>query len=543
MSSHADLIITNANVYTMDAAHPRARAIAISDGRILATGEGDTIDALAGSGTRIIDAGGRLVLPGFQDTHIHLMESGIAFSNGVDLAPAKGIADLQKLLREQADKTRGELWVLGLGWEPALFLGLGLDRHALDPVVDDRPVFLMAADGHNAVINTAALRELGLNADSPNPPNGEIARDQSGEPTGMLHEDAIWEIHSRLPALSRQQRQAGTKFGAAHANRHGITGVLDAMVSEDFMRTYTELDQAGELTLRVAATSKVFPHDSLDGAMERLKHIRETYRTDRVYMHSAKFFLDGVMENGTAAMLEDYASGGNAPIMFDEPLLRQLMVAFDRERFQLHLHTIGDRAVRVALDGIEAARDANGVWPALHQLAHIECIHPDDIPRFRELETVANWQPLWACPDEASKLALGRVGAQRGRYIYALNSVIETGAPYAISSDWFVSTLNPFEIMQVAVTRQHPDHAPDGPALCDNECIDVETVVRGYTINAAAGAWRSHSTGSLRPGKCADLIVLDQDIFNVSRYQIGNTKVLLTLLDGEEVHRADDFDA
>ncbi len=543
MGANADLIISNANIYTMDATRPRSRALAIKDGRILAVGEIDCIGNLAGSDTRTMDAGGRLVLPGFQDTHIHLMDSGMAFSTGVDLASANNISDLQELVRKQARKNRGELWVRGLCWDPGLFIGLGLDRHALDRAERDRPVFLMAADGHNAVINSAAIRELDLSTDTPNPPNGEIVRDKNGEPTGMLQEDAIWWVQGQLPKLSQQQRQDGVVFGAAHANRHGITGVIDAMASEGFMQTYTGLDREGKLTVRVAATSKVFPDDSLDDAMQRLKHIRETCRSERVYMHSAKFFLDGVMENGTAAMLEDYETGGNAPIMFDEMLLRQMLVEFDRERFQLHMHTIGDRAVRVALDGIEAARAANGPWPALHQLAHMQSIHPDDIPRFRELGALANWQPLWACPDGASKLALDMIGSKRGRYMYAVNSVVKTGAPYAISSDWFVSTLNPFEIMQVAVTRQNPQSGPSGPALCEKERIDVESVVRGYTTNAAAGAWRSQSTGSLSPGKCADVIVVDRDIFNIPPTEIGRTEVLLTLLDGREVYRSDNFDA
>jgi predicted amidohydrolase YtcJ len=230
--------------------------------------------------------------------------------------------------------------------------------------------------------------------------------------------------------------------------------------------------------------------------------------------------------------------------MFELDHLESLFKALDADRFQLHIHTIGDLAVRVALDGIEAARQANGPWPALHQLAHIQVIDPSDIPRFRELGAVANFQPLWAVPDPANiDVALPMVGKLRGRWMYAVQSVIESGAPYAISSDWAVSTLNPFEIMQVAVTRQNPEDGPGGAAFIPEERLDVETVVKGYTTNAAAAAWRAQDTGSLSPGKCADLIVLDRDIYRIPAHEIGDTRVLMTLLGGEAVHRVDDFDA
>jgi hypothetical protein len=316
------------------------------------------------------------------------------------------------------------------------------------------------------------------------------------------------------------------------------------MVAERHMKVYTELDNRGELPMRVASTTKVFPHEKVGEAVDRLTKIRANYRTEKVYMHSAKFFLDGVMENGTAAMLEDYDTGGNAPIMFELDHLDQLFKSFDERRFQLHIHTIGDRAVRVALDGIESARKVNEPWPALHQLAHIQVIDPAEISRFRDLGAVANFQPLWANPEPGvTDIAMPMVGKTRGRWMYAVRSVVDTGGPYAISSDWAVSTLNPFEIMQVAVTRQNPSDGPGGEAFLPEERLDVETVVKGYTTNAAAGAWRGNTTGSLTPGKLADLIVIDRDIYSIAPCEIGGTEVLLTLLGGEEVHRAESFDA
>ncbi len=539
----ADLLITNADIHTMDGLNPRADAIAVRDGRVLAVGREADVTNVTNGTTRRMNAGGRVMLPGFQDTHIHLQDSGIGFHTGVDLAAATTIGELQALVRKQAADTPDKVWVRGLCWNPSCFPVTELNRHLIDEAVSDRPVYLMASDGHNAVVNSMALRELNITGETPHPPNGEIVRGDDGEPSGMLYEDAIWWALGMLPKPTHDDHFGGTRFACAHANKHGITGVLDAMSGERHMKVYTGLDEAGELSLRVAATSKVFPHDDLDDAMGRLNFLRRTYRTEKVFMHSAKFFLDGVMENGTAAMLEDYETGGNAPIMFDEEHLESLLVAFDADRFQLHLHTIGDKAVRVALDGIEAARRANGPWPALHQLAHIQCIDDADIPRFAELGAVANFQPLWACPEGGTDIAVAMVGNDRAKNIYAVKSVIDTGAPYAISSDWFVSTLNPFEIMAVAITRQNVNDGPDSPAFFAHECIDVDTVVRGYTTNAAAGAWRADTTGSLSRGKYADLIILDRDIFNSTPPEIAKTEVELTMLGGNEVYRSPDFDA
>jgi predicted amidohydrolase YtcJ len=542
--SAVDTIVINANIRTMEAAHPGAEALAVKDGRIVALGDSHSIRDLANGGTRSVDAGGRLVLPGFQDTHIHLQDSGIGFATGVDLTGAHTLGALQDKLREQAAKTADDYWVQGLCFSASHFNASNLTREMLDEAVPDRPLFIMANDGHNAAMNSLGLRELNITGETPDPANGTIVRQDGGEPNGFLHEDAIWWALGMTPKPSEDDYRAGVRWAAAHANRHGLTGVLDAMVDERHLRVYTDLDNAGELNLRVASTCKVFPHESdVAAAVERLCDLRRRFRSDKVYLHSAKFFIDGVMENGTAAMLDDYVTGGNAPIMFEVDHLMELLVAFDAARFQLHQHTIGDRAVRVALDGIAAARAANGPWPALHQLAHIQSIDPADIPRFRELGAIANWQPLWAQPETPGhEVAAPLMGPERMRYIYAVKSVIDTGAPYAISSDWFVTTLNPFEIMQVAVTRQTPEDGPDGPAFFPEERIDVETVVQGYTNNAAAGAWRGDVTGSLSLGKFADLIVVDRDIFNIDAFELGGTEVLLTMLEGADVHRADGFD-
>jgi predicted amidohydrolase YtcJ len=539
-----DLIIVNADIRTMDVLIPRAEAMAVAGGRVKALGTTDDIRPLAGKKTRVVDAGGRLVLPGFQDTHIHLQDSGTARALSADLERLTSTAELQAALAAFGKANPKNAWVNGVGWYSGIYGEHNLDRHVLDKAVFNRPVFTEASDGHSACINTKACEVLGLTRDTPDPENGHFVKDAKGEPTGMLYEHAIYWARSRMPERTDQDYAKGVKFGQALCNRHGITGVLDALVQERHMRVYQSLDRAGALSVRVAATGLVSPEDTVESALERLTMLRRDFASPMVRMHSAKFFLDGVLENRTAAMLEPYsdAKGGNAPVMFGQNHIRELFIAVDAARFQIHVHVIGDKAARAALDGLQAAREVNGAWPAWHQLAHVQAIDPVDIPRFHELGAVANIQTLWARHEPSvDDVALPMLGPERGKWMYAFRSMIDAGAEYAVSSDWGVSTLNPFAIMQTAVTRQ-PERrkGPEHPVFLPGERMSVAEVVKGYTLNAARTAWREADTGSLAPGKLADLIVLDRDI---CPYELGQTQVLLTLLGGREVYRAERFEA
>ena len=539
-----ELIVINGDIRTMDALSPRVEALAVTGGRVTALGSTAEVRALAGKETRILDAGRRLVLPGFQDTHIHLQDSGTDRALSANLEGTRTLEAFQTALAAFGKANPHNAWVNGVGWYSGIFGEHNLDRHGLDAAVPDRPSFTLASDGHSACINTKACEAVGLTRDTPDPPNGHFVRDAQGDPTGMLYEHAISWAEERMPALTDADYAKGVRYAQALCNRHGITGVLDAKVEERHMRVYNVMDKRGELTVRVAATGLVKPEDTVAGALERLTMLRRDYASPMVKMHSAKFFFDGVFENRTAAMLTPYcdAKGGNAPLMFGENHIRELFIAFDAARFQIHVHVIGDKAARAALDGIEAARQVNGPWPAWHQLAHVQALDPADIPRFRALGAVANIQTLWARHEPSvDDVALPMMGPERGRWMYAFRSLIDAGAPFAVSSDWGVSTLNPFPIMQTAVTRRPQNATPDYPVFLPEERMTVDEVVRGYTLNAAATAWRSEDTGSLGTGKLADLIVLDRDIFTVAPHAIGETEVLLTLLAGREVHRAAGF--
>jgi hypothetical protein len=538
-----DLIVVNGNIVTMDPLAPRVEALAVRGGRVSALGTTADIRRLADSGTLVIDAGGRMVLPGFQDTHIHLQDSGQAFAQNANLEAPRTIDELVAALKAFGDTHAGE-WVNGVGWYTGIFTDTNLTREVLDRAVPDRPSFILASDGHNGCLNSKACEQLGLVKGLEDPFNGHFVRDENGVPTGMLHEDALDWARDRMPALSDDDYADGIRFAQALANRHGITGVLDASVGERHARVYAGMEERGELTVRVRATAKVEPYETIEGALRRIEKLRAKHHSEMFHIHSAKFFLDGVLENRTGAMISNYsdAIGGNAPLMFLYPQILELFTAFDAARFQIHVHVIGDMAVRAALDGLEAARRANGPWPSLHQLAHVQCIDPADIPRFHELGAMANIQPLWARHEPSvTDVALPMIGEERGKWMYAFRSLIDAGAGYALSSDWGVSTLNPFEIMETAITRQPPARPRTHPVFLPEQRMTREECLKGYTTLAAEAAWRSADTGSLSVGKYADLIVLDRDILTCDVYDIGATQVLLTLLAGREVHRDPSF--
>lgn len=536
----AEVIVINADIRTMDAHQPRVRALAITQGRVRALGSDADIRALAGAGTRVIDAAGRLILPGFHDTHLHVIEGGQHYSASVDLSDARSPAEVQRLLADFA-ATHRRPWVEGGMYYSGVLNDHNLTRAVLDAAVPDRPCFIMASDGHNGCINSRACAALGLTAATPDPQNGHFVRGADGQPTGMLHERAVSWVTERMPPVTDDDYAQGVRFAQAHANRHGITGVLDASVEERHARVYRQLAAAEALTVRVLATARVDAAESTEAALARVSALRAECQLPMFRIHSAKFFLDGVLENRTAAMIEDYsdAAGGNAPLMFNPQQINALFTAFDAARFQIHVHAIGDLAVRAALDGMAAARRANALWPGLHQIAHIQCIDPADIKRFAELGVVANIQPLWARHEPSvTDVALPFVGAERGRWMYAFRSLRDAGALLALSSDWTVSTLNPFEIIETAITRQPPRKEGNHPVFLPEERLTLAECIEGYTLNAARAGWRLDETGSLSVGKWGDLIMLDRDIYACSPYAIGDTKVLMTLLAGCEVHAA-----
>ncbi|HPE26172.1 MAG: amidohydrolase [Rhodobacteraceae bacterium] len=534
----AELIVLNADIRTLDPRRPRARALAVAGGKVLAAGDEAEIRALAAPGAEVIDAKGRQILPGFHDTHIHVQDGGQHYAESADLSGAMTIGALQQTLREFA-ATHDRKWVLGAFYYSGVLGEHNLNRQALDAAVPDRPCLIMASDGHNGCLNTRGCEAVGLVKGTPDPENGHFVLDSDGVPTGLLYETATMWAEDRMPPVPDSSYEGGVLFAQAHANRNGFTGLLDASIGERHARVYKRLVERDALTARILATVRVEASETTEGALARVSALRAAHQSEMFRIHSAKFFLDGVIENRTAAMIDDYsdAEGGNAALMFSPNQINDMFTAFDAARFQIHVHAIGDLAVRAALDGMEAARHANAPWPSWHQIAHIQCIDPADVPRFAELGVVANIQPLWArLEPSVSEVALPMVGPERGKWMYAFRSLVDAGAMAALSSDWPVSTLNPFQIMETAMTRQPPKAEGDFPVFLPEQCLSLDECVEGYTINAARAGWREATTGSLAPGKWADFIVIDRDLWATDPRDIGDTEVLATYLSGRVVH-------
>ncbi|HMS93616.1 MAG TPA: amidohydrolase [Tabrizicola sp.] len=533
----SETLIHNARIRTMDPTCAWAEWCLMRDGIIVALGTG----APASAKNRI-DAGGRLVLPGFQDAHIHLLSGGIDLATAAYLYDVDSEEDLIATLRAHAADKAGLPVVLGSGWQAGVFGDHNLTASVLDRAASDRPLMVYDSSFHNACLNSRALELAGVQT-MPDPPNGHIVRDDQGRATGMLHEEVIPVVERRLPVLTEAHWMEGLLAGQAHANRHGITGVLDARIGEKEEPVYARAAAEGKLTLRVAGTALVTEADTPQTAVARLSALRAAHPGPDYHVHSAKFFMDGVYENRTAADLSPYAdaAGGNAPCMFGLDETKALMTALDAARFAIHVHVIGDAAARRAIEGLEAARAANGPWPAQHQLAHLQLVDPGDYSRLQGLAT-ANVQPLWARFEPPySDPSLSMIGKARWGDVYAFRKMLDAGADYCLSSDWPVSTLNPFEIIETAITRQkRRDDDPLEPFVPD-QALTIDECVQGYTVNAARACWRDHFTGMLRVGYSADLIVLDQDIFTCPVDRISETQVLLTLFKGREVWRDSSF--
>lgn len=536
----ADLVICNARIRTMDPARPYADWVLIRDGLIAGLGMGNPPVT-----AQSIDAGGRLVLPGFQDAHIHLLSGGTDIATAASLYDVTTEAALLATLVAHAKAKPDLPVVLGTGWQAGIFGDLNLTAVVLDRAMPDRPAVIYDSSAHNACLNSRALMMAGIDDSTPDPPNGHIVRDVQGRATGMLHEEAIpWAVR-RLPQLTDEHLLQGLLTGQAEANAHGITGVLDPCITDTEARIYGRGLAEGLLTLRVAGAVLVTEADTPETAISRLSALRVAHPGPDLHLHSAKVFMDGVFENRTAALLAPYAdaSGGNAACMFGAQQTNALFSALDAARFAIHVHVIGDAAVRRAVDGLEIARAANTPWPAAHQLTHLQLVDPADYARLSRVAT-ANIQPLWARLDPViPDIALDMIGPDRRGDTYAFRKMLDCGADWCLSSDWPVSTLNPFEIIETAITRQARlvDH-PLAPFLPD-QALTVEEAVMGYTVRAASACWRGGFSGILRPGFSADIIILDRDIFACEPFAISETKVLLTLFKGRAVHQSEAFPA
>ena len=535
----ADVVLTGAVVYTADAVGRFADAIALQDGRIAAVGTRREVSDLAGPATRVVELDGCMVLPGFQDAHVHPLDGGrtAALCNLHDLS---GMEAYAAAITEYARTHPEAEWILGDGWGMDDFPGGNPTRTQLDEVVDDRPVFLVNRDGHGAWINSKALELAGIGRDTPDPPDGRVERDARGDPSGALHEGAMRLVEDIAPPATLDDWVEALRVSQRRFHSLGITGWVDARVEPDQLEAYGALERNGELTGR-AVVSLLWDRARGEEQIPELDEMRRAATTERVRAHTVKIFQDGVAENFTAAMIEPYLDSqgrpsDNAGLSMVEPeALKGYVTSLDRAGFQIHFHAIGDRAVREALDAIEAARAANGPRDARHHIAHLQVVARADIPRFRTLGVVANAQTLWGCADrQMRELTFPFLGPERSARQYLWGDFRRAGAVLAFGSDWSVSTADPLAQIEVALTRVPPDE-PDIPPFLPEQRLDLRTALDAFTIGSAYVSHRDAETGSLEPGKLADIAVVDRDLF-ADGERPTDASVVLTLVDGRPVY-------
>jgi hypothetical protein len=540
----AELVFTNGAIWTAAPARPWAEALAVREGHIVYVGEEGGVTRYIGSETKVVDLAGRMVLPGFEDTHAHPLSGGLELGE-CNLYDAGTVAEVEGLIRAYAGAHRNLAWVKGNGWQLPVFAGANPRKEVLDHLVPDRPALFYAADGHSAWVNSKALALAGITRATKDPEHGRIERDpRTGEPSGTLRESAIGLVSAKLPEYTAAERVGAVRRALAEANRFGITAITDADADPQYLEAYATLDRRGELTARVTAAIHSEAGRPVEAEAARLREVRKEFRNgNRLAVNTVKLYADGVIEARTAALLAPYLDrpGERGPLNYQPADLAARITAFDRDGFQIHVHAIGDRAIRVTLDALAHAREANGPRDARPVIAHLELLDPADIPRFRELGVVASFQPYWALPDEyITKLTLPALGPERSRWIYPIASLMTSGAVVAGGSDWTVSSLNPLDAIQVAITRQVPE-SPNGPVLIPEERADLPRMLAAYTINAAFATRLERETGSLEAGKAADLIVLDRNLFTLPVTRIQQARVLLTMLDGQAVYRDTTF--
>lgn len=518
---------------------PAATAVATSGRHINAVGTDRDLDEYRSGATEVIDLKGRLVTPGFQDAHIHPATAGLELTRCAlyDRTDAAGAAAaIVDYARHHPDAP----WVLGGGWAMDWYPGGTPTVEELDRLVPDRPAYLRNRDGHGAWVNSAALAAAGITAATPDPDDGRIERKPDGSPQGTLQEGAMDLVEPAMPPVAIADYVVGLGAALDYLLPLGITAWQDAAVDPLIHAAYLEMAGADALPVNVVGAlwwERDRGMDQLDELVKRRSQGVRGYRPTTV-----KIMLDGVAENFTAAMLEPYLDAAGVPsdgsgIDFVAPdELAAAVTALDALDFQVHFHAIGDRAVRNALDAVAAARRANGVGDRRHHIAHIQVIHPDDVPRFAALGVVANAQPFWACPDGyQTDLTIPFLGPERAAWQYPFRSLLDAGARLAMGSDWSVSTPNPLLEMEVAVTRCEPHHRSTDP-FYPEERISLSAAMTAFTAGSAFVNHRDGSSGSVAVGFDADLVVLDRNPFEPGAGPAGEAVVDMTIIGGSIVY-------
>lgn len=528
--SHADVILTSSAVFTGLTDTPIATSIAVQGNTIVAIGTTEELEAWMSPQTRIYDYEDKLIMAGFHDFHLHILLGSVSLDS-VNLKEARSEEDAVMRVKAYADERPHDPWILGTNWDAGHWDNKNLPgKKSLDDVLPDRPVLLLHNEGHFAWVNSKALEMVNISEGFDNLQFGGLAKDENGDYTGMIYEHAIGLFSKSAYHLTKEKKERVLRHFFRYAASLGITAMDDLYPTEAYealedFEVLKEFEDRGELSARI----HLYP--VLNSDLERAKRLKEHYQSSMLRVAGLKQFTDGVVTAFTAALVEPYTNKLNfsGDTAFPADTIKKWVVDADREGFAIRFHACGDRGVRIALDAYEEAQKVNGVRDSRHAIEHIEVIHPNDIPRFAELGVIASMQPehMYLANRETYTAFIGE---ERAKYAWPLKSLQDTGAVLSVNSDFPVAGLNPMLEIYRAVTRVDSSNRDQWNP---NEAISLASVLKAYTIAPAYGTFREYELGTLEPGKLADIIVLDRNLFAVPSEEILETKVELTMMDGK----------
>jgi predicted amidohydrolase YtcJ len=527
-----DLMIVNASVHTMDEARPTAEALAIVGNRIVSVGSTRDITALKGPGTRVIDAGGKLLLPGFNDSHVHWLMGGFSITN-VDLRDAKSPQEVARRLGEHAAKLPKGRWILGGDWDHEKWPGTPLPtRQMIDSSTSDHPVFVNRTDGHMGLANSLALKLAGITKDTKDVPGGLIVRDgTTGEPTGVLKDAAMNLVEKIIPPRSAEEKLAAARAATDHAASVGVTSVTD-MSADDDVGLYQSMLDRGELKTRIYAIRSIVSWEVLART-----GVRGAFGSDALRIGGLKGYADGSLGSTTAFFFEPYSDAPNTRgLLFEQMLPEGIMLkrvqGADEAGLHVMIHAIGDEANFQILEIYKKVAEQNGARDRRFRIEHAQHLRPSEIKRFGQQKVIASMQPYHAADD--GRWCDKRIGPERSKGTYPFRSLLDSGAVLAFGSDWTVAPLNPFEGIKAAVTRQTLDGKhPQG--WVPEQKISVDEAVRAYTYGSAYAEFADKVKGAITPGKVADVVLIDRDIYKIDPAEIDQARPVLTVMDGRIV--------
>jgi len=531
--SFADLVLTGGKIWTGTIAQPQVEAVACIGPRIVAMGSSSDIGHSIGPQTRVVDLAGKLMVPGFNDAHVHFYTGGQHLAS-VKLRDAQSEGEFRERIRKFAAQLPPGRWILGGDWDHENWTPARLPtRQLIDAVTADHPVFLNRLDGHMSLANTAALKLAGVDRNTPDPPGGTIVRDEKGEPTGVLKDAAAAAVERVIPAASDDEIADAVRAAMRYAAENGVTSVQDMSAAPEILRVYQKLLKSGELTVRISG------HQPL-ATWERLADVGLLAAFGSGYLHigGLKGFADGSLGSTTALFFDPYldapaTSGLASDEMIPESKMRKHILDADRAGLQIAVHAIGDKANHIILGMFEDAERNNGARDRRFRIEHAQHLRPDDIPRFAKLHVIASVQPYHAIDD--GRWAEKRIGPERAKTTYAFHSLLEAGAVLAFGSDWYVAPMEPLLGIYAAATRRTLDGKhPDG--WVPEQKITVAQAIRAYTWGSAYASFDESNKGTIEPGKLADFAVLSDDILSIDPVEISKTKVVMTVFDGKVVY-------